>query len=120
MDTDGRAKCYLLFYYLLFQTELQTTSAGRQVPPYTVHTGVGGRSGQGGHSGPGGRGGHTRQPPTAPIRPYAHTLTLLPVRYPDVLHLGGVPEEFFALALLGSEPVASFTVGDPGRFQVAG
>jgi hypothetical protein len=45
---------------------------------------------------------------------------LLPVRYPDILHLGGVPEEFFALALFGGEPVARFTVGDPGRFQVAG
>ena len=43
-------------------------------------------------------------------------LTLLSVRYPNILHLGGVPEEFFALALLGGEPVASFTVGDPGRF----
>ena len=49
-----------------------------------------------------------------PIRRYADTL-LFPVRYPNVLHLGGVPEELFALALFGGVPVARFTVGDPGR-----
>jgi len=60
------------------------------------------------------------RPRTAKRRHAGTPAPLLPVRYPNILHLGGVPEEFFALALFGGEPVARFTLGDPGRFQVAG
>lgn len=90
----------------------------RQVRAYR-RTDVSGRSGQGGHSGPGGRGGRAnRELRTVNREPL--TANLLPVRYPNVLHLRGVPEELFALTLFGGEPVSRFTVGDPGRFQVAG
>ena len=59
----------------------------------------------------------------ASSRPHAHTpirAPSLPVRHPDILYLGGVPEEFFALALFTGKPVARFAVGNPCCFEAAG
>src|SRR5258707_14492421 len=47
-------------------------------------------------------------------------LQLLPIRYPDILHLCGLAQEFLAFALLADEPVAGMAVADPGTLHVAG
>jgi hypothetical protein len=53
----------------------------------------------------------------SPIRLFAYSpIRLFAVRYPDILYLGRMTKEFFALALFGVEPVADLTVGNPGRF----
>jgi hypothetical protein len=52
--------------------------------------------------------------------PNAKRQTLLPVRYPDILYLRGMPQEFFALDLFRFEPVARLTVCDPGCLKITG
>jgi hypothetical protein len=52
--------------------------------------------------------------------PSAERQALFPVRYPDILYLRGVPQEFFALSLFSLGPVAALTMGNPGCLQVTG